>query len=179
MIEDVDRIFSNPIQKLTFASRDLRLNEPMPQKSWLAKVSSVYDIDPGLYIWRNNRPHDEAREDRADRKRVAAFNKPLPIDPKFVRFFGSRMHDSWVMGIERTPQQLRVRLDSINADIFALDLIFLLGLKRVPTQWPVDLILHDPQFVRASQYDPDGNLRFALGIHALHRTSEGPAIFRR
>jgi len=86
--------------------------------------------------------------------------QPIPVAEKWRPYFGSRMHDSWVMGLERTPEAVRLTLDSINADIFAIGLADVLLVDRVRRQWPVDLLFHDPVYMRAARYKPDGGLTF-------------------
>ncbi len=130
-------------------------------RSWLAKAKSVHDLGRPIYIPKPGHTWDEEREERIQEKWRQLIGKPLPIGHEFREFFGTRMHDSWVIGIERTPSLLKVRLDSINADIFALNLTDELGIEIVPSQWPVELLLHDPVYVRAARHDPFGMLRFA------------------
>ena len=36
-----------------------------------------------------------------------------------------------------------------------------LGVAKVKATWPVDLMLHDPRYVRAARHDPEGKLVFA------------------
>ena len=138
----------------------------MRRTSWLSKVTSVYDIDPSLYIPKSHH-YDEAREDRATAKQLAKLSEPLPVNPEFQRYFGSRMHDSWIIGISRTATELRIKLDSINADILVLNLIELLAINRVPTQWPIDLILHHPIYVGACRHDLNGTIRH-MDFDSIH-----------
>ena len=130
-------------------------------RSWLAKAKSVHDLGHPIYIPKPVHSWDEEREERIQEKWTQLMRKPLPVDAEFSQFFGSRMHDSWVIGIERTPSILKVRLDSIDADIFAWNLTDELGIAIIPSQWPVELLLHDPVYVRAARHDPFGMLRFA------------------
>jgi hypothetical protein len=129
-------------------------------KSWLAKAESVQDLGNHLYV---SKPHKDdfvewlRHEDRWREMR----NRPIPVAEPYKKFFGSGMHDSRVMSIDRNSDRLRIRLDCINADIFAIDLASVLEVEEVHRQWPVELLLHKPAYVRAARYDPTGTLRFA------------------
>ena len=138
--------------------------------SWLAKAKSIHDLG-GYFVVQKPGRYDEEKDLRAERKWRQKWEEPIPVAPEFRVFYGSRMHDSWVMGIERKPDVLGVRLDCINADIFALNLVAVRDIERLPSQWPVDLLLHDPRYVRAARHDPEGNLRF-IDWKAIH--SEAP-----
>lgn len=129
-------------------------------KSWLAEAKSIHDLGSWYYLPKPG-VYDEKQDMRKEAKWLEQLRKPLPVEPQYVKFFGSRMHDSWVMGIERSPDVLRVRLDNCEADMYAFNLAGVLDMEPVPSQWPVDLLLHDPRYVRGVRHDPQGNLRFA------------------
>ncbi len=132
----------------------------MPKSSWLAKAKTVHDLGHPVYLPEPGQAWDDARQDRVDTKWSEFIKRPLPVSETDAPFFGTRMHDSWVMGINQTPEKVTVRLDSIEADIFVIDLCAELGIERIPSQWPVELICHQPVYVRAARHDPYGNLRF-------------------
>lgn len=96
--------------------------------------------------------------ERKDRERA---RMPIPVDEPHVAYFGSRMHDSWPVEVERTTTQFRLTLNSIEGGSFAGVLSSLLEVEVEDDVWPVDLILHDPVYVRAARYGPEGELRFA------------------
>ena len=125
----------------------------MRTSSWLAKAKAVHDLGHPVYLPKPGGAWEDARQERADMKWLEFIKRPVPVSEADAPFFGTRMHDSWVMGIARTPEEVTVRLDSINADIFVMDLCAELGLERVPSQWPVELICHEPVYVRAARHD--------------------------
>ncbi len=131
------------------------------KRSWLAKAKSIHDLGGHFYVPNASRPWNEKRDLLSERKSLERMRKPLPVEEAFRPFFGSRMHDSEVVAIERTPAVLRVTVDSIDADIFNYGLADLLDVPRQKGPWPVDLLLHDPRCVRAARYGPRGELRFA------------------
>ena len=133
----------------------------MPQRSWLAKAKTIHDLGPHYTTPLGHEPWEEKREKLFDAKWRAWLKRPLPVEPAFQPYFGSKMHDSQILGIEREERVLRVRLDSINADIFAIGLADVLEVPRVDARWPVDLLLADPIYVRAARYDAKGALRYA------------------
>jgi hypothetical protein len=45
--------------------------------------------------------------------------------------------------------------------VFADALCSLLGISQMEIQWPIDLLLHDPAYVRAARADLRGGLRYA------------------
>lgn len=130
-------------------------------RSWLAKARSVHDIGGMFYAPKPGEPWDEKRDARAEEKWRALVRPPLPVDEAFAPYFGSWMHDSTVLGIDREKGVLRVRLDSINASDFAYRLARVLGVAPAETRYPVALLLHDPQYVRAARAGIQGELRFA------------------
>lgn len=148
----------------------------MPQRSWLAKAKTIYDLGPHYTSPRGDKPWDEKREARVDAKRIERVRRPLPVEDAYQPYFGSKMHDSWLLGIERTEALLRVRLDSINADIFAIGLADMLEIPRKTERWPVDLLLHQPVYVRAARYGPTGSFRhvdpYETHYEARHRADQ-------
>ena len=133
----------------------------MPPRSWLAKANSIHDLGSHFVNPHGDQPWDEKREARADAKWIERLRAPLPVEEAYRPYFGSKMHDSWVLGVERTNCVLRVRLDSINADIFAIGLAKVLETSRSEAPWPINLLLHDPVYVRAARHEPSGALRYA------------------
>ena len=139
----------------------MKTSDPSKRSSWLAKAKSIYDIHSAVYLPKPGQPFDDERDERATKKWRARIDRPLPVADEFRPFYGSWMHDSSVVEIERTPAILTVRLDCICANTFTHVLAKELEVEPVASQWIVDLLLHDPSFVRAARYDPFGNLRFA------------------
>ena len=132
----------------------------MPQRSWLAKATDVRAIGGEFYAPKGGEPYDDEQGARAEERWTANFRRSLPVAEADRPFFGSWMHDSGVVGIERTKGVLRVRLDSIVARDMARILEDALDLPWAAGPWPVDLLLHDPVFVRAARADRKGELRF-------------------
>ena len=133
----------------------------MPPRSWLAKAESLHDLGDHFDLSRAGTRGNDRRNERAERNWLERLRKPLPVAVADPEFFGSRMHDSSVVGIERQKGVLRVRLDSIVARDFARILEDALDLPYAEGPWPVDLVLHDPTYVRAARTDSRGGLRFA------------------
>ena len=133
----------------------------MASRSWLAHVSDVREIGGMFYAPKTHGPLSEKKEDaRAEERWDAARNRPVPQNVVPPEFFGSCMHDSGVIGIEREKGALRVRLDSIVAEDFSCILSRALDGPPAEGPWPVDLLLHDPTYVRVARADARGALRF-------------------
>ena len=133
----------------------------MASRSWLAQVSDVREIGGMFYAPKTRGPLSEKKEDaRAEERWDAARNRPVPQNVATPEFFGSHMHDSGVIGIEREKGVLRVRLNSIVAEDFSCILSRALDVPPANGPWPVDLLLHDPTYVRAARADARGALRF-------------------
>lgn len=133
----------------------------MPTRSWLAKADSIHDLGGHFYLPKPGETWDDAREERAEAKWLDRLKRPLPAGVESSKYFGSRMHDSWIMGVRRTDDALRVTLDRIWTYAFARSMARVLEIEPVDARWPVDLVLHDPTCVRAARYDPRGTLRYA------------------
>lgn len=129
-------------------------------RSWLAEAKSVHDLGDDFYVPRSKAAYSWEREVAKEEKSLARRRGPVPVAEKWLPFFGSQMHDSWVVGVERTAKEVRVKLDSINADIFAIDLADILEVARVRRQWPVDFLFHDIHYMRCARYAPDASLKF-------------------
>jgi hypothetical protein len=132
----------------------------MPRRSWLAKAKSIHDLGGHFYVPNPSRPWNDQRDALAERKWLAHFDKPLPVEEDDRPYFGSRLHDSHVLGIERVGGYLRLRLDSMNARNFARNLAAVLEVSRVETVYPVDLVLHDAAYVRAAREEIGGGLGY-------------------
>lgn len=147
----------------------------MATRSWLAKAKSIHDLGAHFYVPKSKHSWVEEREDKAEDKWLERLQRPKPVAEKWLPFFGSRMHDSWVMGVERNADEVRVRLDCIHADIFAIGLAEVLVIDRIRRQWPVDLVFHQPHHLRAARHLPSGGLRF-YDVRRLYSTGpqEGP-----
>lgn len=136
-------------------------------RSWLADAKVIQDLGNHFYVPRHFKDWDDERDARAERNAKIRFSQPLPVEPQYVPFFGSRMHDSRVIAVERTPSLIRVRLDDINTEDFARALAHVLEIERPVSRWPVDLLFHKPVYMRAAHYDPESKLRFA-DIDKIH-----------
>ena len=132
----------------------------MPARSWLAEAKSLHDLGDHFYLPKAGTEWDDTRAERAEDKWLERLRRPFPQSVANPEFFGSRMHDSGVIGIERRKGVLRVRLDSIAASDFARILEDALDGPPAEGPWPVDLLLHDPTYVRAARADLRGGLRF-------------------
>jgi len=144
----------------------------MAYTSWLAEVKDVRAIGGDFFRWTANEALDDKRSELADERWRRNFDRPLPVAYPDRLFYGASMHDSWVLGIERGKNVLRVRLNSIQARDFMAILAAELDLPRVEGPWPVDLLLHDPVYVRAARSDRTGGLRF----EDPHRLGEGNGL---
>ncbi|MGV3617514.1 MAG: hypothetical protein ACO1SV_19485 [Fimbriimonas sp.] len=133
----------------------------MRTRSWLAKAESIHDLGDFFYIPKSGQPWDEARDRAAESNWLRRLDQPSPVDPEFAPYLGSAMHDPWIVGIERTPHVVRVRLDSLDADISALGSADHLEFEPIPSRWPVDLLFHDPVYMWTARSDPTDALRIA------------------
>ena len=129
-------------------------------RSWLAKARSVHDIGGQFYHPLGGEPWDERRDARAETRWQNAGVEPTPVAERDLPYYGCRMHDSTLLGIERTGSDLRVRLGSVHARDFARALANVLGVPPKPEIYPVTLVLHDVRYVRAAHADLRGGLRF-------------------
>jgi len=132
----------------------------MPTNSWLAKAKSIHDLGNDFYVPKSKSAYSWELEIAREESTLARRKEPIPVPEKWLPYFGSRMHDSWVIEIRRTPTEVCVRLDSDAAYIFATGLSELLDVAAVARQWPVDLLFHDPHYMRAARYTPEASLRF-------------------
>ena len=131
----------------------------MPRRPWFAKAKSVHDLGNWFYVPKAGE-YDWERNSRAEGKWIEHFQKEIPVEERYRFYFGSRMHDSFVMGIERNEAVLRIRLSAEAGYLFALDLARVLTMPCPKAVWEVDLLAHDPRYVRAAKSGPDGGLRF-------------------
>ena len=132
----------------------------MPPRSWLAKAKTVHDIGGEFVNGLGGKEPTCEQYERSERKWQERTAKPMPVAPEDAPYFGCRMHDAGLLAVERTPSVLLLRLDSINASDFASYVADVLDLPCVEAEWPVDLLLHDPRYVRAAHAGPRGGLRF-------------------
>jgi hypothetical protein len=133
----------------------------MAYRSWLKDVKSIHDLGEHCYISDWDAPDCDKRETKYQEKWLARLKMDLPVAPEHRVFYGTKMHDSWVQRISRTPKELRMTLNCINADVFASGLAHILKVKSPAVVWPVDLILRDPVYVNAVRHTPEGKLRWA------------------
>ncbi|RYG21348.1 hypothetical protein EON82_19000 [bacterium] len=83
----------------------------------------------------------------------------MPVEDPHRAFYGSRMHDSFVEGVERFGDELRARLDSVVARDFSR--IVSGGAPEAEMgAWPTDLVLRGVAYARAPRPDAGGRLRF-------------------
>ncbi len=131
-----------------------------PNRSWLAKAKSIHDLGGHFYVPNSAKPWNEKRDLLSERKRQEQYRRPIPVAEEFERFYGSRMHDSWPLEAERTPEVFRLTLNSIDGSYFADTLASHFDLEIGEIEMPVDLLLHNPSYVRAARYGIRGELRF-------------------
>jgi len=128
-------------------------------RSWLAKAKSIHDLGQ-FYVPNASKPWNEKRELLSERKWAEMRRKPIPVAEEFRSYFGGWMHDSRVMEVERTKAVFRMRVHCDIAVLFAESLARLLKVDDPEVDLPIDLLLHDPVYVRAARYDARGALRF-------------------
>ncbi len=149
----------------------------MPKRSWLAKANSVHDLGDHFYVPKSGEEWDDRRDGRAEAKWLERLRKPLPVADADRPYFGSAMHDATVLEIERKGGELRVRLDAIDARDLEREMISAFDLTPVETIWPIDLVMHDVQHVRAVREARGGGLRLAEWEGLGERPGGTPAEF--
>jgi len=70
------------------------------------------------------------------------------------------MHDSWLTAVERLGHELRLTLNSIDADDFAREVHRLLGQEHASGEFPVDLVCHGVEYVSAVKEIKGGGLKW-------------------
>ncbi len=131
----------------------------MSYRSWLKDVTVIYDL--GSHCAPRNpllTEKDWERDDLMTERWIERLKRPIPVETAFQRFFGSGMHDSWVLSTERTPEQFRIRLDCHSADIFACALSRVLSLAQSKTEKVIELIAEDALLVRWLRMTPEGKM---------------------
>ncbi len=132
----------------------------MSYRSWLQDAKTVNDLGshPQLDY---DAPNYEVRERREQEKQSELWKRPVPVDPAYAQFFGTHMHDAYVLGHERDGAQLTVRLLCNYAIDFVSILADLLEVETVDGIWPVHLVCHDVKYVRWARSTREGYLRWA------------------
>ncbi len=133
----------------------------MSYRSWLKDVKHVCDLGQHLFQTRWKDPNYDKREDLRDDRWLAAIRQETPVAPEFKQYFGSRMHDSWVIGVHRTNDQIRIELDSIEGNVFCTQYGLWLDVEFPEPQMPVELYCNEVCYARWARHDKDGWLKYA------------------
>jgi hypothetical protein len=126
-------------------------------RSWLQDVKHVQDLGShcrGLvddYIL-----HDDERFIENDLRWLELSKRELPIHEEFRPFFGSRMHDAYVLGAERENELFSLKLNCRIAEGFVYCMEVWLGLDLPEIVFPVSLVCHDVKYVRWARHNKRG-----------------------
>jgi len=135
----------------------------MAYRSWLKDVKHVGDLGQHFVPYNDCKADAAKRNKLTDERWMNAIRKVPPVAPEFRRYFGTRMHDSWVIGHERNGDHIRIELDSIEGSVFCAEYSFWLDVDlQEPLLMPVELHCHDVQYARWARHDnKTGWLKFA------------------
>lgn len=131
------------------------------KKSWLSNAKRVEDIGGYSYWPIGGMEWDEKREERSEAKRQILVSKPLPVSDAIKPYFGCRLHDSSVLGLERTNKAARISLFNVNASDFARNLCQHLELDEIEIVWKTDLCFEQPYCLRMAWPEPHRGLIFS------------------
>jgi hypothetical protein len=132
----------------------------MAYRSWLKDVRHISDLGEHLHAI----PYDKLNGDRAfarDDKWLEILKRPIPVDDEFKQYYGSRMHDSGLLGIERLGDELHVMLSCDFTYCFAEWLADWFEIELETNIWPLTLVLTDVVYMNCVRYMPAGELRWA------------------
>jgi hypothetical protein len=133
----------------------------MAYRSWLKDVKHVGDLGQQLVPLDWKKPDIEERERLADERWSALYKKTLPVSLEHSRYFGCGLHDSWVVGHERTESEFVLKMDSDHAHEFMIHLGLYVDLDVPLFTFPVDLRCHDVAYLRWARPDPRGVMRYS------------------
>ncbi|MEI7576200.1 MAG: hypothetical protein WCK51_04855 [Armatimonadota bacterium] len=133
----------------------------MAYRSWLKAVKHVGDLAQQFVPYDDCKPEASKRNKLSDERWLDAMKRQIPVAPEFLRYFGTRMHDSWVISQERTGDHIRIELDSIEGNVFCSQYGLWLDVEFPEPLMPVELYCHDVRYARWARHDKTGWLKFA------------------
>ncbi len=134
----------------------------MAYRSWLKDAKHVGDLGQHFVPYNDCKPDAAKRNKLTDERWMNAIRKVPPVAPEFRRYFGTRMHDSWVIGHERNGDHIRIELDSIEGSVFCAEYSLWLDVDlQEPLLMPVELHCHNVQYARWARHDKSGWLKYA------------------
>jgi hypothetical protein len=144
-----------------FKDRFFAILNHMAYRSWLKDVKHVGDLGQQLGPVDYRGPNNDKREDLKDERWLAAIRQEIPVATEFKRYFGTSMHDSWVIGVHRNADQIRIELDSIEGNVFCTQYGLWLDVEFPEPLMPVELHCHDVCYARWARHDKRGWLKHA------------------
>ena len=131
----------------------------MAYKSWLEKAKRIEDLGPHCHnLHGSESEEDWARAEAKDLKFMEVTRQPIPVAEEFKPYFGSKLHDSWLLGIERDRDKLTVSVDSIAGMIFRQEMAALLGIEEPDIPFQVNMVCHGVKYFASRGVTPDGSL---------------------
>lgn len=128
-------------------------DSPFAVAKTLRDIGSYYPVDFG------GQPYDREEHRRAGDRWAELRETPLPLTVENQEFFNSRLLDSDVIGLRFTSTLVKLTLDSFRAQKFANGVCDAFDVPRRRRKWPVDLLMHEPTYVRSVLFDRAGDLR--------------------
>jgi len=153
--------------------------------SWLKGAKRVHDLG-GSHPISSNLPFDEwDRKDTVNMDRwIRKLKEPIPVAEPDRSFFGTRMHDSWLVGSKRAGSEYVLTLSCFFASIFAENLADILGHRLKQQCWDftgpfrVHLSCHDVTYQRTASGDTGGWLKhFRIPPHNFTSYSDGTFLY--
>jgi hypothetical protein len=154
-------------------------------KSWLKDAKRVHDLG-GSHPINSNLPWEEwDRKDTVNMDRwTRKLREPIPVAEPDRSFFGTRMHDSWLVGSQRTGSEYVLTLSCFFASIFAENLGSILGLRPEQIYWNftgpfrVNLCCHGVTYQRTASEETGGWLKyFRIPPHEYKSYNDGAFLY--
>ena len=123
-----------------------------------AEAKTIRDIGSYLPVALGGQPDDPAEHSRAATQWLERSQASLPPSVANPEYFNDWMGDSTLLALEFAPTFVRLTVDLDDAQVFARELARILDIPRRWSPCPVDLVMHDPSFIRSITHDEAGNL---------------------
>lgn len=153
--------------------------------SWLKGAKRVHDLG-GSHPINSKLPDEEwDRKDTVNMDRwTRKLREPIPVAEPHQSFFGTRMHDSWLVGSKRTGSEYVLTLSCFFASIFAENLGSILGLRPDQIYWNftgpfrVNLCCHGVTYQRTASEEAGGWLKyFRIPPHEYKSYNDGAFLY--
>lgn len=153
--------------------------------SWLKGAKRVHDLG-GSHPISSNLPFEEwDRKDTVNTDRwMRKLKEPIPVAESDRPFFGSRMHDSWLVDSKRAGSEYVLTVSCFYASIFAENLASIIGLRPEHLYWNfsgpfrVNLCCHGVTYQRTATEGIDGWLKhFRIPPHEFKSYNDGTFLY--